>query len=240
MKRYIKLFQKHRGPSSKNFTCKLPSYKHGTGSMIPTPSTIFKTKLKKVLKWDVPSPNREKTRRKHQLLILFARFILTFFVQLKSKGSLHEKSPFPARHNVKLWGLCSCFTVQQSQLWLKYIMTALHGVPAHIYSVSARVCRCLPPPISREKLTWRRISALFSRLLSVSPIVPKATLCFPLMLPSNEYRSRIHERTISLRCLSIILSVLRLEVSVYNVYRTLQISFQPILLKEGGEGSRIR
>ncbi len=32
------------------------------------------------------------------------------------------------------------------------------------------------------------------------------------------YRSRIHEHTISLRFLGIILRVLRLEVSVYNVY----------------------
>ncbi len=31
-------------------------------------------------------------------------------------------------------------------------------------------------------------------------------------------RSQIHERTISLRFLGIILRVLRLEVSVYNVY----------------------
>ncbi len=35
-------------------------------------------------------------------------------------------------------------------------------------------------------------------------------------------RSRIHERTISLRFLDIILRVLRLEVSVYNVYITKQ------------------
>jgi hypothetical protein len=35
-------------------------------------------------------------------------------------------------------------------------------------------------------------------------------------------RSRIHERTVSLRFLGIILRVLRLEVSVYNVYITNQ------------------
>jgi hypothetical protein len=36
--------------------------------------------------------------------------------------------------------------------------------------------------------------------------------------PPLLYRSRIHEHTILLRFLSIILRVLRLEVSVYNVY----------------------
>jgi hypothetical protein len=36
------------------------------------------------------------------------------------------------------------------------------------------------------------------------------------------YRSRIHERTISLEFLGIILSVLRLEVFIYNVYITNQ------------------
>jgi hypothetical protein len=41
-------------------------------------------------------------------------------------------------------------------------------------------------------------------------------------------RSRIHERTISLRFMGILLRVLRLEVSVYNVYITNK--FQTILL----------
>jgi hypothetical protein len=45
-------------------------------------------------------------------------------------------------------------------------------------------------------------------------------------------RSRIHEHTISLRFLGIILRVLRLEVSVYNVYSTNQ--FQITFAK--GEG----
>jgi hypothetical protein len=36
------------------------------------------------------------------------------------------------------------------------------------------------------------------------------------------YRSRIHKRTISLRFLGMILKVLRLQVSVYNVYITKQ------------------
>ncbi len=36
-------------------------------------------------------------------------------------------------------------------------------------------------------------------------------------------RRRIHERTISLRCLGIILRLLRLEVSVYIVYITNQL-----------------
>ncbi len=45
-------------------------------------------------------------------------------------------------------------------------------------------------------------------------------------------RSRIHERTISLRFLDIILRVLRLEVSVYNVYITNQ--FQNTFAQGGG------
>jgi hypothetical protein len=56
-------------------------------------------------------------------------------------------------------------------------------------------------------------------------------LCF-------QTRSRIHERTISLRFLGIILGVLILEVSVNNV--TLQTSFKPLLLRGGGGGVKIR
>ncbi len=43
-----------------------------------------------------------------------------------------------------------------------------------------------------------------------------------LPVKGAESRSRIHEHTISLRFLGIILRVLRLEVSVYNVYITNQ------------------
>jgi hypothetical protein len=48
-----------------------------------------------------------------------------------------------------------------------------------------------------------------------------------------QYRSRFHERTISLRFLGVILGVLRLEVSVYNGYITnqFQTTFAP-----GGRG----
>ncbi len=49
----------------------------------------------------------------------------------------------------------------------------------------------------------------------------------------QQYRSRILA-TISLRFLGIILRVLRLEVSIYNVYITNQ--FQATLLKKEGEG----
>jgi hypothetical protein len=49
-------------------------------------------------------------------------------------------------------------------------------------------------------------------------------------------RSRIHERTISLRLLDIILRVHRLEVSVYNVYITNQ--FQTTFA-QGAVGSKI-
>jgi hypothetical protein len=45
------------------------------------------------------------------------------------------------------------------------------------------------------------------------------------------YRSRIHERTISLRFLGIFLRVLRLEVSIHNVYITNQ--FQTTFAQRG-------
>ncbi len=45
-------------------------------------------------------------------------------------------------------------------------------------------------------------------------------------------RSRIHERTFSLRFLGIVLKVLRLKVSVYNVYT----SFKQLMLRGGGGG----
>jgi hypothetical protein len=48
-------------------------------------------------------------------------------------------------------------------------------------------------------------------------------------------RSRIHERTISLRFLAVILRVLGLEVSVYIVYITNQ--FQTTFARGGGGGS---
>jgi hypothetical protein len=50
------------------------------------------------------------------------------------------------------------------------------------------------------------------------------------------YRSQIHECAISLRFLGAILKVLRLEVSVYNVYNTNQ--FNPLLLGGGGGGAK--
>ncbi len=49
----------------------------------------------------------------------------------------------------------------------------------------------------------------------------------------SESRSRIHERTILLRFLGIILKVLRLEVSVYNVYIINQFQ-TTVAQKEGG------
>jgi hypothetical protein len=48
------------------------------------------------------------------------------------------------------------------------------------------------------------------------------------------YRSRIHERTISLRFLGIILRVLGLEVYVYNVY--IKNLFQITFAGGGGGG----
>jgi hypothetical protein len=49
-----------------------------------------------------------------------------------------------------------------------------------------------------------------------------------------QFRSRIHERTILLRFLGIIVRVLKHEVSVHNVYITSQ--FQKPLLLKGGVG----
>ncbi len=55
-------------------------------------------------------------------------------------------------------------------------------------------------------------------------------------LASSVTRSRIHERTISLRFLGIILRVLRLEISMYHVYITNQ--FQSTFA-QGVGGSKI-
>ncbi len=52
---------------------------------------------------------------------------------------------------------------------------------------------------------------------------------------NNDSCSRIHERTISLRFLGIILRVLRLEVSVYNFL--LHTSFKPLF---GGGGAGVK
>jgi hypothetical protein len=53
-------------------------------------------------------------------------------------------------------------------------------------------------------------------------------------------RSRIHERTISLRFHGIILRVLRLEISMINVYITLQTSFKPLLPGVAGGENFVR
>jgi hypothetical protein len=53
-------------------------------------------------------------------------------------------------------------------------------------------------------------------------------------------RSRIHERTVSLRFLGIILRVLKLEVSVYNGYNYKPVSTHNLLGVRGGGVSRIR
>jgi hypothetical protein len=55
-----------------------------------------------------------------------------------------------------------------------------------------------------------------------------------MKLTIDVHGSRIHERTISLRFLGIILRFLRLEVSVYNVYITNQ--FQATFASSGGGG----
>ncbi len=52
---------------------------------------------------------------------------------------------------------------------------------------------------------------------------------------ARQVRSRIHERTISLRFLGIILRVHSFEVSVYNVYNTKRYN----LKGDGGGGGRI-
>jgi hypothetical protein len=57
--------------------------------------------------------------------------------------------------------------------------------------------------------------------------------CAALQQCTYMTRNRIHERTISLRFLGIVLRVLRLEVSEYNVYITNQ--FQTTFA-QGGRG----
>jgi hypothetical protein len=55
----------------------------------------------------------------------------------------------------------------------------------------------------------------------------------------NLFRSRIHERKISLRCLDIILRVLRLDVSIYCTIFTIQTSIKPLLPKNSGSDRAI-
>jgi hypothetical protein len=50
----------------------------------------------------------------------------------------------------------------------------------------------------------------------------------------NLFRSRIHERKISLRFLGIILRVLRLDVSIYCTIFTIQTSIKPLFPKNSG------
>ncbi len=71
------------------------------------------------------------------------------------------------------------------------------------------------------------------KLYDLSPTQHAKYLLYVDYFPTSEvHGSRIHERTISLMFLGIILRVLRLEVSLYNVY--IQTSFKPFLLGEGG------
>jgi hypothetical protein len=65
--------------------------------------------------------------------------------------------------------------------------------------------------------------ALPFKILLVKPFA-RHFLCFSIALfnKAKVYRSRIHERSISLRFLGIILRVIRVEISVYNVYFTNQ------------------
>ncbi len=73
------------------------------------------------------------------------------------------------------------------------------------------------------------------------PTTAKSVVFF-IYASSKKIRSRIHEHTISLRFLGIILRVIIFEVSIYTMF-TLQTSFKLLLLKEGGGGggrSKIR
>ncbi len=54
----------------------------------------------------------------------------------------------------------------------------------------------------------------------------------------NEPRSRIRERTISLRFLGIIVKFLRLEVSQFNVFITNQLHYTTFAQGGGGEGGK--
>ncbi len=115
------------------------------------------------------------------------------------------------------------------------------------------LCTKIPPVRKTEPLlyslftpyvTWRVCDV---RVTSVYWEIPSWLYLYPLVIPARpsvhirglylyeipQSWSRIHERTISLRFLGIILRVLRLEVSVYNVYITNQ--FQTTLgWEEGG------
>jgi hypothetical protein len=71
------------------------------------------------------------------------------------------------------------------------------------------------------------------RVICTGILRVKLRVCLLLTLLFALYRSRIHERTNSLRFMGIIWRVLRLEVSVYNVYITNQ--FQATAQGGGGD-----
>ncbi len=98
----------------------------------------------------------------------------------------------------------------------------------------------LDPNIFRHSGIWVAAEkAVFNKVITTNqndPLLWRHFSC--IMFTPFLSRSRIHEHTISLGFLSIILRVLRIEVSLNNV--TLQTSFKPFTRGEGeGRGSKI-
>jgi hypothetical protein len=77
------------------------------------------------------------------------------------------------------------------------------------------------------------LAGRYDNLIPTRILAPLDCLKIPI-----RNRSQIHERTILLRFLGIILRVLRLEASVHNVYITNQ--FQTTFVQGRGGGSNIR
>ncbi len=110
-------------------------------------------------------------------------------------------------------------------------MTALHGVLAHLYSVSAAVCRCLPP-----HLAWKtNLKADFCSVLPIAiclPNCPKGHSLFSSYV-TFKWIQKLNSWTYNfVEDLSIILRGLRLKVSLDNLSGTLHTSFKPLLLVE--------
>jgi hypothetical protein len=119
----------------------------------------------------------------------------------------------------------------QSRLCLILLRTPCIG---GLLSVGGRG-RGIAPYFSADSCLVIKQTRLCIGLLFSSILYSLGQLCMMANLPTPKPNSCAVEVS-----LGIILRILRLEVSVYNVYCTLQTSFKLLLLQGGGKESKIR
>ncbi len=115
---------------------------------------------------------------------------------------------FPNPWTLRVSGM-GCYTSKCEKSQNHCTLTPIHR-PVHWYHSRADIIWLVPPFKARTRSSsplWDGEVMMFFTLYKYWPVLT---------------RSRIHERTILLRFLGIILRVLRLEASVYNVYITNQ------------------